>query len=175
LLNILAKRYFNERSLKIEKLNRIKFMNKKGFTLIELMIVIAIIAFLSVLAIPSLMKFLAKAKRTEAYINLSSLAMAEKAYFAEHGKYTTSLSGANSLNWQPEGNFNYTYGFSSGSEGQAYFVGALATPASSLSQAQITKDGFKICAAGDIDGDGKPDILCIDQSSKITILEDDLA
>lgn len=148
-------------------------MNNKGFTLIELMIVIAIIAFLSVLAIPSLMKFLAKAKRTEAYLNLSSLAMAEKAYFAEHGKYTTNLFGPNSLNWKPEGDFNYTYGFSSGSEGQSHFTGALGVPASGLGQSQITKDGFRICAAAEVNG--KTDILCIDQNSKITILNDALA
>lgn len=150
-------------------------MKRSGFTLIELMIVIAIITFLSMLAIPSLMKFLAKAKRTEAYVHLSSLAMAEKAYFAEHGRYTTLLDGPDSLNWKPEGSVNYSYGFSSGSEGKSYFIGNLGTPSSALAPSQISSDGFKICAAGDIDGDGKPDVLCIDHNNKVTILEDDLA
>ena len=48
-------------------------MKKRGFTLIELMIVVAIIAFLAIVSVPSFMKFLAKAKRAEAYMNLSSI------------------------------------------------------------------------------------------------------
>lgn len=147
---------------------------KKAFTLIELMIVVAIIACLSMIAIPSLMKFLAKSKRAEAYVNLGSLAMAEKSYFADNGKYTTNLSGKDGLGWKPEGNFNYTYGFSSGSEGQGYFMGQLKTPASDLKDSRATKDGFVVCAAGDIDGDGVADIICIDQNNKIKILQDDL-
>lgn len=146
---------------------------KTGFTLIELMIVIAIIACLSMITIPSLMKFLAKSKRAEAYINLSSLAMAQKAYFAEHGKYTTNLFGTDGLGWKPEGNFNYTYGFP-GAEGQNYFTGQIKTPVSALSNSKITADGFSVCAVCDIDSDGTPDVLCIDQNNKITIIQDDL-
>ena len=50
----------------------------RGFTLIELMIVVAIIAFLSIIAVPNFFKFLAKAKRSEAYMNLSSIYTAQK-------------------------------------------------------------------------------------------------
>lgn len=145
---------------------------KNAFTLIELMIVVAIIAFLSILTIPNLMKFLAKSKRAEAYINLSSLAMAQKAYFAENGKYTNILS-KEGLNWKPEGNFNYSYGFN-GSVNSNYFVGQLKTPVSNLSNSKITPEGFTICAAGDIDGDGVADVLCINQNNEIKILQDDL-
>lgn len=146
-----------------------------GFTLIELMIVVAIIAFLSMISIPSLTKFLAKAKRSEAYVNLGSLAMAQKAYWAEHGKYTNVLNGENSLNWKPQGNFQYTYGFADGGEGTSHFTGKLNTPASALSGSTISSDGFKIYAAGDIDGDGQPDILSVDENSVITLVKDDLA
>ena len=146
-------------------------MSRSGFTLIELMIVVAIIAFLATLTLPSLTTFLAKAKRTEAYVNLSSLATAEKAYFAEHGKYTKNLRN---LGWKPEGNFNYTYGFADGSEGVNYFVGKSKAPSSALNGSKISDNNFVICAASDIDNDGKLDVIAIDQNSKITILEDDL-
>lgn len=141
-----------------------------GFTLIELMIVVAIIAVLSVLAVPGLMKSLAKAKRAEAYINLGSLAMAEKAYFAEHGAYSANLGD---IGWKPEGSYNYTYGFN-GSEGKNNFIGGLKTPSAELKGAGVTPDGFVAVAAGDVDGDGTADVISIDQNNTITIVQDDL-
>lgn len=157
-------------------------MKRFGFTLIELMIVIAIIAFLAVISVPSFMRFLAKAKRTEAYMQLSSIYAAQKAYYAEHGTYANQLGGPNSLGWKPEGysgggaqeKFYYTYGFGSGSEGQHYFTGKLGTPASYLNKSYANQQGFMVCAAGDIDNDGRPDILCVDQNNNITIVQDDL-
>ncbi|MGC2310693.1 MAG: prepilin-type N-terminal cleavage/methylation domain-containing protein [Candidatus Babeliaceae bacterium] len=147
---------------------------KKGFSLMELMIVITIIAFLAMIAIPGLMKVLARAKRTEALVNLRALYMAEKTFWAEHGNYTNILQGAGGLGWKPEGTLNYTYGFSNGSEGHSYFTGSLKTPASALQGSGVSEGGFTIAAAGDIDGDGKPDILTIDHTGAIKIVQDDL-
>lgn len=144
----------------------------KGFTLIELMIVIAIIGILSMISIPSLVKFLSKSKRAEAYVNLGSLAMAQKAYWAENGTYTTKLAGPDSANWKPQVNHNYTYGFS-GSEGTNNFVGKLKSPAD-FSESKADETGFTAYAIGDIDGDGQPDILSVDQDSNIKIVQDDL-
>lgn len=140
----------------------------------ELMVVIAIIAFLSMISIPSLMKFLAKAKRTEVFVNLGSLAMAQKTYFAEHGSYTTNLNAKDGLGWKPEGNFNYSYGFNEGAEGQNYFIGKLKAPASALSESRISPNGFTIFAAADIDGDGKLDVVSINEKNEIKIAQDDL-
>ena len=100
---------------------------KSGFSLIELMIVIAIVAFLAMIAVPSYTRYLAKAKRAEAYMQLSSIYAAQKAYWAENGKYSTQLSGQGGLGWRPEGyngggegeRFYYTYGFG-GSEGKMH-------------------------------------------------------
>lgn len=147
---------------------------KKGFTMIELMIVVAIIAFLSMVAVPTFTKFLAKAKRAEAYMNLSSIYAAQKAYWAEHGTYSDVLSGDGGIGWQPEGNINYTYGFS-GSEGRNYFTGKLKTPMSGLGNPHADSQGFVAVAIGDIDGDGQPDVLTVDQNNNITVMQDDLA
>jgi prepilin-type N-terminal cleavage/methylation domain-containing protein len=141
-----------------------------GVTLIELTVVIAIIAVLALIAIPNLTKFLAKAKRTESYVLLRSLALAQKAYFAEHGHYTKVLSGIDGLGWKPEGLYNYTYGFADGD----HFIGQLKTPASALQGSSLTPQGFTMCAAGDIDGDGEFDVLSINQDSVIKIIKDDL-
>lgn len=144
---------------------------KKGFTLIELMIVIAIIAFLAMVSIPSFKRFLAKAKRTEAYMNLNALATAEKVYWAEHATYSTDLQA---IGWKPEGQTQYTYGFA-GAQGKNYVAGSLQTSGADLSQAQAGKESFVAIAAGDIDGDGQPDVISINQDMQIEIVRDDLA
>lgn len=146
---------------------------KKGFTIIELMIVVAIIAFLSMVAVPTFTKFLAKAKRAEAYMNLSSIYAAQKAHWAEHGTYSDVLSGDGGIGWQPEGNINYTYGFA-GAEGRNYFTGKLKTPMSGVGNPHADKNGFVAVAIGDIDGDGQPDVLTVDQNNNIVIVTDDL-
>ncbi|NRB21862.1 prepilin-type N-terminal cleavage/methylation domain-containing protein [Candidatus Dependentiae bacterium] len=156
-------------------------MKSKGFTLIELMVVVAIIAFLAMIAIPSAKRYLARAKRAEAYTILSSIATAQKVHWAKTGKYSNQLSGAGGLGWKPEGykgggeqeNFYYTYGFP-GSEGTNHFTGKLGTSASHLSRANASDIVFVAVAAGDIDGDGEPDILTVDQNGTITIVQDDL-
>lgn len=156
--------------------------NKSAFSLIELMIVVAIIAFLAMIAVPSYQKYVAKAKRAEAYIQLSSLYAAQKAYWAEHGRYSSQLSGQGGIGWKPEGyngggtgeKFYYTYGCG-GSEGTSCFTGKLNTSSSHLGRAYADDKGFLAIAAGDIDGDGEPDILSVDQYNNITVVQDDLA
>ena len=146
-----------------------------GFTLIELMIVIAIIAFLSMISIPSFLKFLAKAKRSEAYLNLSCICTAQKSYWAENGKYTSNLSGKDGAGWKPSGSHYYTYGFANGSPGQSHFVGSLGATGADLKNSRVSDNEFVAVAVGDIDGDGVLDIIGIDQNNKITIIQDDLA
>jgi prepilin-type N-terminal cleavage/methylation domain-containing protein len=147
---------------------------KNGFSLIEIMIVLAIIALLTMIAMPNLMRFIAKAKRSEAYMQLRNLYLSEKTYFMEKQKYTTNLTGPDSLGWDVKAeDLYYTYGFS-GSEGKNNIVGSLKTPASAFVSSYADKNGFSLAAAGDIDNDGKPDVLTINQNGKITIQTDDL-
>jgi len=156
-------------------------MNKSAFSLIELMIVVAIIGFLAMISIPSFTKFLAKAKRSEAYMNLSSLYAAQKVHWAEHGVYSLNLAGQGGIGWKPEGyttggkieKFNYTYG-APGSEGVNYFTGKLEASASLLSAAKADKSSFIMVAAADIRGSGKPDIITVDEHNNITVVQDGL-
>jgi type IV pilus assembly protein PilA len=78
----------------------------KGFTLIELMIVVAIIGILAAIAIPNFIKFQARSKQSEAKANLKALFTAEKAYFQEKDKYS-SLVGE--IGFAPERNNRYAY------------------------------------------------------------------
>jgi type IV pilus assembly protein PilA len=157
-------------------------MRRQGFSLIELMIVVAIMAFLATLAIPNFMRFLAKAKRAEAYMNLHSIYATEKAYYAEHGSYSAVLSGQGGIGWKPEGyngggkneKFYYTYGFA-GAEGSNHFSGKLDGGQEGLARSKADNQGFVAVASGDIDGDGLADIISIDQNNNIMVVQDDLA
>ena len=55
--------------------------NKKGFTLIELMIVVAILAILSVVAVPAFIKYMRKAKTAEAVDMLDKIYKGAVDYF----------------------------------------------------------------------------------------------
>ncbi|HRN78100.1 MAG TPA: prepilin-type N-terminal cleavage/methylation domain-containing protein [Candidatus Dependentiae bacterium] len=147
---------------------------RNGFSLLELMIVVAIIAFLAVVAVPTYTRFLSKAKRAEVYMNLSAIYTAQKVYWAEHGKYSDVLFGEGGIGWKPEGQYYYTYGFAHGTQGKNFFIGKLNTPNSYLAPAKADANSFIVAAAGDLHGNGKPDIITIDQNNNIQIIQDGL-
>ena len=65
---------------------------KRGFTLIELMIVIAIIGIISSIAVPYFLQYQARARQGEAKADLKSWYSAVTSVFAERGTYPERLA-----------------------------------------------------------------------------------
>jgi type IV pilus assembly protein PilA len=81
---------------------------KKGFTLIELMIVVAIIGILAAIAIPNFLKFQARSKTGEAKANLKGIFTSEKSYYQEHDSYSDDML---LVGFDPERGNRYAYWF----------------------------------------------------------------
>ena len=116
--------------------------NNKGFTLIELMIVVAIIGVLAAIAIPNFLNYQCKAKQSEAKANLGNIRTSQEAYFAEFDTYATSLAN---VGFSTKGNSRYSY--TSTGSATAFTATALAktpglkTAAGDLDQWTITEAG----------------------------------
>jgi type IV pilus assembly protein PilA len=93
----------------------------KGFTLIELMIVVAIIGILAAIAIPNFLNYQCKARQSEAKSQLGAMANLEESFFAEKDFYTDDPV---ELGWAPKGKPRYTMDINNATHasGDAYFI-----------------------------------------------------
>ena len=67
-------------------------MNRQGFTLIELMVVVVIIAILAAIGIPKFANSKSKAYVTQMKSDLRNLLTAEESFFSDSARYTANLS-----------------------------------------------------------------------------------
>lgn len=77
-----------------------------GFTLVELMVVVAIIGLLSAVAIPNFQKYQARSKTAEAKLQLAAIYTAQASFFADYNIYHTCL---NYMGYNPAEEANSRY------------------------------------------------------------------
>lgn len=86
-----------------------------GFTLIELMIVVAIIGILALVAYPAYRNYTVKAKRSDGYAALAAAATDQEKFYSKNMYYATSVEALNAISnitsttlGSPEGYYQVT-------------------------------------------------------------------
>ncbi|MEM7409859.1 MAG: prepilin-type N-terminal cleavage/methylation domain-containing protein [Myxococcota bacterium] len=100
---------------------------RAGFTLIELMLVVAIVGVLAAVAIPNFLRYQLRTRSAEAGTNLVAIATAQRAYFSEFGLFIDAATPVpatspgtgrlpwpggttfDQLGWAPEGAVQFQY------------------------------------------------------------------
>ena len=129
--------------------------NRKGFTLIELMIVVAIIGILAAIAIPNFIAMQMRAKRAELPSNLDGIRTAQKAYHAEWDSFTTAAQTPAAAPARAQVNFEaggFTAFQNLGWVADGKVRGVYSTSASPGASSAL--DDFLATAISDVDGDG---------------------
>lgn len=81
----------------------IEYSRDRGFTLIELVIVVSLIGILAMIAIPAYNDSVTKARRSDGQSALMDLMTRQERYFTERNTYTTSLDDLGVSSSSPEG------------------------------------------------------------------------
>jgi len=147
--------------------SRIK--GNQGFTLIELMIVVAIIGILAAIAIPNFMTYQAKARQSEAKVGLGGIFTTAVSYFAENGTYSVLPSG---LGYSPAGSPKYTFSYNNTAINT---VGTATICNTAIAVTVVGTTGFTAGARGNVDGDPTCDEWTIDDNRKLFNLINDVA
>jgi type IV pilus assembly protein PilA len=147
---------------------------QKGFTLIELMIVVAIIGILASIAIPNFLTYQAKAKQSEAKAALGAIFTAATAAAADNPGNTYETTAIALIPFIPTGTSRYTEFYEVGAAAQPFPYGTPVTPASCTAAPTGTGAvpdagplGFTAGASGNADSDATCDFWGINDQRNL--------
>ncbi|RYF02541.1 MAG: prepilin-type N-terminal cleavage/methylation domain-containing protein [Deltaproteobacteria bacterium] len=135
-----------------------RWVGARGFTLVELMIVFAIIGILGAIAVPNFLKFQARARQSEAKANLRGYFTSAKSFYAEQGTYACG----DSCGFRAAKNNRYAYDFGYGTAEPKGIPtdpsqAAAACDYQGSSVASQSATGFVARASGNVDHDSNCD------------------
>ncbi len=167
------------------------FRKQEGFTLIELMIVVAIIGILAAIAIPNFVAYQAKSRQSEAKVNLGAIFTSATAFAAEQSTPTYVIPGSTlePIGWSPSGNPRYTYWYATAGGGPtAFTIPASVTAPTSCNTGPPTTNktvaasassgstaaGFTAGAMGNVDSDATCDEWFINDQRNLSNEKNDV-
>lgn len=121
---------------------------QRGFTLIEVMIVVAILAAIAAIALPSYQESIRKSRRADAKSALMAASQAMEKYFTERQTYVNATLGSNATDVYPTTSPDgfYTLSFSVASTASAFSL--QAAPTAGKSQTNDKCGTFRINQLG---------------------------
>ncbi len=106
--------------------------HNQGFTLIELMIVVAVMAVILAIAVPSYQEYVRRANRTEAKNLLLRIAAEQEKFFTTFNRYSANITGARTGNPATSG-LNMADDTQQGAGDTAFYNVAIVVPGNGLS------------------------------------------
>lgn len=120
-------------------MKKLVLKSEQGFTLVELMVVVAIIGILSAIAVPNFKKYQAKSKQSEAKIQLAAIYSAEVGTSADYDTYATCLP---EMGYEQSPRGYYIVGFTAGYDASGSFSGCTAGTAATVTTTTATQVAF---------------------------------
>ena len=117
-------------------------MRTRGFTLIELMIVVAIIAIIATLGFPAYQDSVRKGKRAEAKSRLLHIAQLQERNFTQNNTYTTNIAGLLGI-------AGTVYSSDTNDTGSGYQITVAAAAGSTIAESFVLTATRQAAMAGD--------------------------
>lgn len=139
-------------------------MRGRGFTLVELVVVMAVAAILAVIALPGYRGVMHRAQRLDARLALQRIHYLQERHYARHLRYASELAGAGAdalpIEDRTESG-SYLLSVAAAGDGQSFVASALARPggrqAGDLACQQLSVDQTGLQRSADSTGNWSSD------------------
>lgn len=130
-----------------------------GFTLIELMIAVAIVGILAAIAVPNYTQYVARSKLSEAPSNLMQMAALQEQFYRDFRRYAVGYSDAGAAATETSGTSNqdgkiawaatasnkyFAYTFNTATDGQSFYISAVGNSADKIDKYKYFINGNNV-------------------------------